>query len=120
MRRVTSFVLAAITFISATSALAQNVPSFSLTSGCNQNKLGLFAGTDADGIRGLWVTDGTAAGTYEITGIVGAFAGGIFGGSTGFVPDFTSFNGAVVFSGSDSAGKPGLFLANGSPPGPMS
>jgi ELWxxDGT repeat protein len=60
------------------------------------------------------VTNGTAAGTYEIAGIIGAFAGGIFG--PGFAPDFTSFNGEVVFSGLNSAGNIGLWVANGTPP----
>jgi ELWxxDGT repeat protein len=32
----------------------------------------LFNGFDAAGKQGLWVTDGTTAGTHEITGITGA------------------------------------------------
>ena len=31
----------------------------------------MFAGTDTAGNIGLWVTDGTAAGTHELTGISG-------------------------------------------------
>src|SRR5690349_9679713 len=38
----------------------------------------LFEGEDAAGIVGLWVTDGTAAGTHELTGISGAHATGLF------------------------------------------
>jgi ELWxxDGT repeat protein len=33
----------------------------------------LFAGLDASNQTELWVTDGTAAGTHELTGISGAF-----------------------------------------------
>jgi len=34
----------------------------------------LFRGVDANGQAGLWVTDGTAAGTHELTGISNANA----------------------------------------------
>ena len=34
--------------------------------------LALFEGTDTAGKTGLWVTNGTAAGTSELTGISGA------------------------------------------------
>ena len=37
----------------------------------------LFDGTDAAGDLGLWVTNGTAAGTHELTGISGAYTGGL-------------------------------------------
>ena len=43
----------------------------------------LFAGTDFSGDTGLWVTNGTAAGTYELTGIVGAGTGYV---GVGIVP----------------------------------
>jgi hypothetical protein len=36
----------------------------------------LLAGIGADDTRGLWVTNGTAAGTHEVTGISGVYAGG--------------------------------------------
>jgi ELWxxDGT repeat protein len=35
----------------------------------------LFNGTDVATKLGLWVTDGTAAGTYELTNISGAYQG---------------------------------------------
>ena len=38
----------------------------------------VFSGLDADGDIGLWVTNGTAAGTHELTGINGANPGGLF------------------------------------------
>jgi hypothetical protein len=34
----------------------------------------LFAGNDANGILDLWVTNGTSAGTHELTGISGTYA----------------------------------------------
>jgi ELWxxDGT repeat protein len=37
----------------------------------------LFSGYDAAGDTGLWVTDGTAAETHELTGISGANAAGL-------------------------------------------
>jgi ELWxxDGT repeat protein len=73
----------------------------------------MFAGKDAAGNNGLWVTDGTAAGTHEITGISGANPGGLFGGRTGFPPDFTVFNDKVLFSGLDAAGNIGLWVTDG-------
>jgi hypothetical protein len=35
----------------------------------------MFAGADTSGLFGLWESDGTAAGTHELTGITGAFTG---------------------------------------------
>jgi hypothetical protein len=72
----------------------------------------LFAGVDTAGNDSLWVTNGTASGTHELTGISGAYAGGIFGGSTSFSPDFTKFNGEVLFDGLDAGGQNGLWVTN--------
>jgi ELWxxDGT repeat protein len=77
----------------------------------------MFAATDAAGDKGLWVTDGTAAGTHELTGISGTYTGGIVGGPTGFSPDFTNFNGEVLFEGRDTAGNFGLWVTNGTAAG---
>jgi ELWxxDGT repeat protein len=70
----------------------------------------MFSATDAPGDRGLWVTDGTAAGTYELTGISGVYSAGLFGGPTGFAPDFTNFNGEVLFQARDTTGNFGLWV----------
>jgi ELWxxDGT repeat protein len=71
----------------------------------------LFTGTDANGNTGLWVTDGTAAGTHELTGISGAYPGG-------FHPaDFTVFKNEVLFNGVDTAGNDGLWVTNGTAAG---
>jgi ELWxxDGT repeat protein len=79
--------------------------------------LAMFAGTDSAGNRGLWLTNGTAGGTYELTSISGAYAGGLFGGGIGFAPDFTTFNGEVVFSGLDTSGEIALWVTNGTASG---
>jgi ELWxxDGT repeat protein len=75
----------------------------------------LFAGIDASNQIGLWVTNGTSAGTYELTGInnVNAGSGGLFGGSVGEPPDFTVFKNEVLFDGVDAAGENGLWVTNG-------
>jgi ELWxxDGT repeat protein len=81
----------------------------------------LFQGKDASGKLGLWVTDGTAAGTHELTGISGANSfGGLFI-LTGFgdvpPPDFTIFNGEVLFRGVNAAGNAGLWVTDGTAAG---
>jgi ELWxxDGT repeat protein len=74
-------------------------------------QLAMFSGIDSSGDTGLWLTDGTAGGTYELTGIAGAHAGGLS------PSDFTSFNGEVLFSGLDAAGNRGLWVTNGTAAG---
>ena len=57
------------------------------------------------------MTNGTASGTREITGIGGT-------ASTGVNPsDLTVFNGAVLFNGADTAGHFGLWTTNGTATG---
>jgi ELWxxDGT repeat protein len=52
----------------------------------------VFSGVDAADTIGLWVTDGTAAGTHELTGIAGA------DGTGGLDPfGLTAFGGKVLF-----------------------
>jgi ELWxxDGT repeat protein len=69
--------------------------------------LAMFAGYDATGNDGLWVSNGTAAGTYELTGIAGA-------STTAFDPfNITEINGEVLFMGTDTNGKLGIWTTNG-------
>src|SRR5262249_55676845 len=49
----------------------------------------LFAGTDASGDVNAWVTDGTSAGTSELT-IAGSYPAGLFR-ETGIFPAFPNF-----------------------------
>lgn len=59
------------------------------------------------GELGLWETDGTAAGTQELTGITGAAPSGI-------APRLlTAFNGEIVFNGSDASHKHELWVTDG-------
>src|SRR5262249_32186433 len=67
----------------------------------------LFNGTDAADNFGLWVTNGTVAGTFELTGINGASTDGLD------PSNFTLFNGEVLFNGTDVAGNSGLWRTNG-------
>ena len=71
----------------------------------------LFSGFDnRRRLRSLWTTNGTAAGTSEIT-VNGA-------ASTGVNPsDMTVFNASVLFNGFDSAGNQGLWTTNGAASG---
>jgi ELWxxDGT repeat protein len=77
----------------------------------------LFDGVDGVGYRGLWVTNGMAAGTFELTGISGANTGSIF--DPGRIPDFTVFNGEVLFNGYDTSGHVGLWVTNGTAAGTL-
>ncbi len=65
----------------------------------------LFRGVDTAGAAGLWMTDGTAAGTTEIT--AGA-------ASTGINPtDITVYGGVALFNGVNAAGDLGLWKTDG-------
>ncbi len=70
-----------------------------------------FSGDDNTGNNGLWYTDGTAAGTHELTGIAGA-------STTGFNPDYlTVYNGKLLFEGLDLDGNEGLWITDGTAAG---
>src|SRR5712691_492545 len=73
----------------------------------------LFEGKDASGQNGLWQTNGTAAGTHELTGISGAYAG-----ASGLSPaNITILNREVLFEGIDASGHLNLWVTNGTAPG---
>ena len=72
----------------------------------------LFAGNDASGHIGLWVTDGTAGGTHELIGITGAYASGID------PSDLTVFDGEVLFAGRDApVGRREVWVTDGTAAG---
>ena len=67
----------------------------------------LFNGVDTAGHQGLWITNGTGAGTQELT--VGSTSS-----ATGIDPtDMTVLNGEVLFNGVDADGLSGLWAWNG-------
>jgi hypothetical protein len=79
----------------------------------------LFNGASAANISGpaghlgLWTTNGTAAGTQELTSISGAATTGL-----GLNPsDLTVFGNEVLFAGKDKDGLHGLWETNGTPGG---
>ena len=73
----------------------------------------LFSGDDAHGQTGLWESNGTASGTHELTGIVGAPMSG-----KGLNPSYlTVFNGHALFNGLDSSGQLGLWETDGTAAG---
>ncbi len=76
------------------------------------NQLAFFNGSDSAGGTGLWVSDGTAAGTFEIGGLKDAGVAGAFG--NGFFPqNITAYRGKVLFDGGDSTGTYGLWISDG-------
>jgi ELWxxDGT repeat protein len=76
--------------------------------------LALFEGYDARGVDGLWVTDGTAAGTHELT-VAGSYASGLFANVS--APDFTVVGSTVLFAGDDASGNANLWITNGTSAG---
>jgi ELWxxDGT repeat protein len=72
-----------------------------------------FNGPASDLEPSLWETDGTTAGTFMITGINGAFGNG-----DGINPLYiTAYNGGLLFNGTDTSSKFGLWMSNGTAAG---
>jgi hypothetical protein len=77
----------------------------------------VLRGTDASGHLNLWVTDGTAAGTSELT-VAGAYSGGLLYSTSPFInPDFTVLGANVLFDGDDASGHYNLWVTNGTSAG---
>jgi ELWxxDGT repeat protein len=81
----------------------------------------LFSGADANAAssfdRGLWVTDGTASGTSEIS-VAGAATYNSFIRPYGFNPqDFTAVGSKVLFQAVDTADNTGLWVTDGTSAG---
>src|SRR5580704_17073298 len=74
----------------------------------------LFEGHDANGVDGLWVTDGTAAGTRELR-VSGSYANGLFAKVS--APDITVIGGTALFAGKDASGKINLWVTDGTSAG---
>jgi ELWxxDGT repeat protein len=76
----------------------------------------LFAALDKNGDNNLWVTDGTAAGTSEIS-VAGIGSEGLFGPAPAS-PYFAALpDGRVLFSGIDATGHVNLWVTNGTSAG---
>jgi hypothetical protein len=88
-----------------------------LGSGITASFEALFDGEDAGSNQGLWVTDGSPAGTHEITGISGAYASGGLFHFANYRPDMTVFGHEVLFNGNNASGQAGLWVTNGTTPG---
>jgi ELWxxDGT repeat protein len=75
----------------------------------------LFTGFDQNGDDNLWVTDGTAAGTSEIS-VAGVGSEGLFGPDP--FPYFAALpGGRVLFNGIDAKGDFDLWVTNGTAAG---
>ena len=76
------------------------------------NGLLFFSAFDeATGLGGLWVSDGTLAGTREIGG---GGSIGVGGNAGGLLPyDLEAWNGRVHFAGTDTSGRVGLWVSDG-------
>ena len=75
----------------------------------------LFEGYDANGVDGLWVTDGTAAGTSELS-VSGSYANGLFANLSA-APDITVIGGTALFAGEDASGNINLWVTDGTSAG---
>jgi ELWxxDGT repeat protein len=73
----------------------------------------LFEGYDTGAKRGLWVTDGTGAGTSEVQ-VNGAYSSGLF---TLGDPHFTVLGGKALFAGTDSSAHRNLWVTDGTTAG---
>ena len=76
----------------------------------------IFAGKDASGLYNLWVTDGTSAGTTELT-VPTASSGGLFSSNFVFSPDFTALGRKTLFAGFDAHGSNNLWVTDGTSAG---
>src|SRR3984957_15015247 len=72
----------------------------------------LFQGVDSSGHAGLWETDGTVAGTFELTGIAGAPSTGL--GPAGIAPLNAN---EAMFKALDKGGLSGLWETDGTAAG---
>jgi ELWxxDGT repeat protein len=76
--------------------------------------MALFEGYAANGVDGLWVADGTVAGTRELR-VSGSYANGLFAKVS--APDITVIGGTALFAGKDASGKIDLWVTDGTSAG---
>jgi hypothetical protein len=75
-----------------------------------------FVGNDANGAGGLWMTDGTSAGTVELK-VAGASSDGLLNGTYVPSPDFTVLGSKLLMQGADTNDFAGLWISDGTGPG---
>jgi hypothetical protein len=76
----------------------------------------LFEGTDSTGTVGLWVTDGTAAGTIELGGLKNAGLNNVYFAGLGTY-QITAFGNKAIFTGTDADDHQGLWVSDGTAAG---
>jgi ELWxxDGT repeat protein len=76
----------------------------------------VFSGYDASGNLNLWVTNGTAAGTSELSA-AGAYPAGLLNNTSDSNPDFTVLGRKVLFAGLGGTGVPNLWVTDGTSAG---
>ena len=72
----------------------------------------VFLSLNASDVLGIAITNGTEAGTSELS-VGGAYSGGLFDWSTSPNPEFTALGNEVLFEGEDQSGHLGLWVTNG-------
>ena len=78
----------------------------------------LFEGENTSNQLGLWETNGTATGTFELAPIGGAYTGPTL--PIGLAPsNLTSFNGGALFEGLNASRDLGLWTTDGTAAGTM-
>ena len=73
----------------------------------------IFSGIASDGNTGLWITDGTAAGTFELGGQDNAGVPGAPLDATLSFNSIASLGNAAIFTGPDASGSKGLWITDG-------
>jgi ELWxxDGT repeat protein len=71
----------------------------------------LFQGVNGSNETGLWETNGTTSGTFELAPIGGADASGVS------PLNLVAFNGEALFDGVNASGVAGLWVTNGTAAG---
>jgi len=77
----------------------------------------LFEGYDSSNHAGLWETNGTPGGTFEIGGLGNAGIAGGLSLNNSSSPNFTVYDGEVFFYGIDGTNHSGLWETNGTAAG---
>jgi hypothetical protein len=96
-----------------TGLFRDTLPDFTILGG-----KAIFQGTDTSGHRNLWVTDGTATGTIELT-VNGTSSSGLLADAdeSPAAPYFTVLGSKAFFTGTDETNHNGLWVTDGTSAG---